>query len=175
MSQKEYIQKFGNFMKDREKYLADEIANFIAERVHSNNREHEGALNRDCAFASLTHTPITLDMARKVLLNLGTTQERKRENIALENIMRVVARHYDVSPIDIRSKNRHKDIAAIRQITFYFMKKLTYKSLQAIGTSIGGRDHSTVIHAVQKIEAMVAVDKHFEAKIKQLEHEIINS
>lgn len=154
--------------------LEDDIANFIAERVLSNIRELEGALIRVCAFASLTHTPISLDMARKVLLNLGAAQERKRENIALDNIIRVVSRHYDVSPVDIRGKSRHKDIAAVRQITFYLMKKLTYNSLQAIGRSIGGRDHSTVIHAVQKVEAMVASDKHFEAKIKQLEHEIVS-
>lgn len=154
-------------------HLADEVADFIASRVLSNIRELEGALIRVGAFASLTNTPISLDMARKVLLNLGHTHERKRENIALENILRVVSRHYDVSPVDIKGKNRHKDIAAIRQVTFYLMKKLTYNSLQTIGTLVGGRDHSTVIHAVHKVEAMAAIDKHFEAKIKQLEHEIV--
>jgi chromosomal replication initiator protein len=153
--------------------LPDEIADFIASRVLSNIRELEGALIRVCAFASLTHSPITLDMTRKVLLNLGSAQERKRENIALDNILRVVSRHYDVSTIEIKGKNRHKDISAVRQVTFYLMKKLTYNSLQSIGTMIGGRDHSTVIHAIQKVEAMMADDKHFEAKIKQLEHEIV--
>lgn len=153
--------------------LADEVADFIASRVLSNIRELEGALIRVSAFASLTNTPISLEMTRKVLLNLGHTQERKRENIALENILRIVSRHYDVSPIDIKGKNRHKDIAAVRQVTFYLMKKLTFNSFQTIGTIIGGRDHSTVIHAVQKVEAMAAIDKHFEAKIKQLEHEIV--
>lgn len=153
--------------------LPDEVADFIASRVLSNIRELEGALIRVGAFASLTNTAISLEMARKVLLNLGNGQERKRENIALENILRVVSRHYDVSPIDIKGKSRHKDIAAVRQVTFYLMKKLTYNSLQTIGATVGGRDHSTVIHAVQKVEAMVAIDKHFEAKIKQLEHEIV--
>lgn len=155
--------------------LSDEIADFIASRVLSNIRELEGALIRVCAFASLTHSPITLDMTRKVLLNLGGNQERKRENIALDNILRIVSRHYDVSTIDIKGKNRHKDIAAVRQITFYLMKKLTYNSLQSIGAMVGGRDHSTVIHAIQKVEVMMSNDKHFEAKIKQLEHEIVTS
>ncbi|MBM3887141.1 chromosomal replication initiator protein DnaA [Candidatus Dependentiae bacterium] len=155
--------------------LSDDVADFIAERVLSNIRELEGALIRVCAFASLTNTPISLEMARKVLLNLGASQERRRDNIALDNIIRVISRHYDVSPVDIKSKSRHKDIAAVRQVAFYLMKKLTYHSLQAIGASVGGRDHSTVIHAIQKVDTMIAGDKHFEAKIKQLEHEIISS
>lgn len=152
--------------------LPDEVADFIAERVLSNIRELEGALIRVGAFASLTNTPISLEMAQKVLLNLGPAPEKKRENVALENILRVVAKHYDVSPLDIKGKSRQKDIAAVRQVTFYLMKKLTFNSLQNIGLAIGGRDHSTVIHAIQKVESMLAVDKHFEAKIKQLEHEI---
>lgn len=154
--------------------LPDDVADFIASRVLSNIRELEGALIRVGAFASLTNTSITLDMTKKVLLNLGMAQERRRENIELENILRVVSRHYDVSPMDIRSKSRHKNISEVRQVTFYLMKKLTYNSLQTIGTAIGGRDHSTVIHAIQKVEAMAAVDKHFEAKIKQLEHDIVS-
>lgn len=152
--------------------LPDDVADFIAGRVLSNIRELEGALIRVGAFSSLTNTPIELDMARKVLLNLGTNQERRRENIALENIIKVVARHYGISPTDIKGKSRHKDIANVRQIIFFLMKKLTFNSLQTIGASVGGRDHSTVIHAVQKIDLLIAEDKHFEAKIKQLEHEI---
>lgn len=150
--------------------LPNDVAHFIASRVISNIRELEGALIRISAFSSLTNQPISLDMARRVLLNLN---EKKKEAIPLENVLKVVAKHYNVSVNDLRSKKRQKDIAQVRQVACFLMKKLTSSSLQSIGSFIGGRDHSTVTHAITKIESLHKVDMGFAQKIKMIEQEIL--
>ncbi|MBM3893902.1 chromosomal replication initiator protein DnaA [Candidatus Dependentiae bacterium] len=152
--------------------LPEDVAEFIAARVVSNIRELEGALIRISAFASLTNQHISLEMARKVLLNLN---EPKREGVMLETIIKVVAKHYDTGINDIRSKKRHQDISLVRQITFYLMKKMSNCSLQIIGSYVGGRDHSTVIHAIGKVEAMLAGDPTLGIKIKAMEQDILQS
>jgi chromosomal replication initiator protein len=150
--------------------LPHDVADFIASRVISSIRELEGALIRVSAFASLTNQPISLEMARKVLLNLS---ERRQEGVGLENVLRIVAKHYGVSINDIKSKKRQQDITIVRQVALYFMKKLTLSSLQVIGNYIGGRDHSTVIHAISKIEHMLNKEQDFGQKLKQIEQEIL--
>lgn len=150
--------------------LSDEVADFIASRVVSNIRELEGSLIRVGAFASLTNQPITLDLAKKVLLNLN---ESKKEGILLDTILKVVAKHYTVSLNDIRSKKRHQDIAVVRQVAFYMMKKLSNSSLQAIGNYVGGRDHSTVIHSISKVESLRESNTVFAQKLRSIEQEIM--
>lgn len=150
--------------------LHSDVADFIASRVISNIRELEGALIRVSAFATLTNQPISLDMARRVLLNLN---EKKKDGIQLENILKSVAKHYEVSIHEIKSKKRQKDITFVRQVTLYLMKKLTMSSLQTIGSFIGGRDHSTVIHAITKVETMLQEEKELVQKLKKIEQEIL--
>ena len=150
--------------------LPDDVADFIASRVQSNIRELEGALIRVSAFAGLINKPICLEMARKVLLNLN---EKKTEGIVLDTIMKIIAKDYDVSINDIKSKKRLKNIANARQIAFYLMKKLSHCSLQSIGSFIGGRDHSTVIHAINKVEETLAKDPTFKKKLQTLEQKIL--
>lgn len=154
--------------------LPDSVAHFIASRVLSNIRELEGALIRVSAFSTLTNQEMTLEMAQKVLLDLNTN-EQKRDGVMLENILKTAARHYSVSITDIKSKKRHKDIASVRQITFYLMKKLTFSSLQAIGSFVGGRDHSTVIHAVSKVETLLKKDPELTKRLKIIEQKIMMS
>lgn len=150
--------------------LHQDVADFIASRVISNIRELEGALIRVSAFATLTNQPISLEMARRVLLNLN---EKKKDGIQLENVLKAVAKHYDVSAHEIKSKKRHKGITFVRQITLYLMKKLTISSLQTIGSFIGGRDHSTVIHAITKVESMMQQEKDLVQKLRKIEQEIL--
>ncbi len=152
--------------------LPSDVAEFIASRVVSNIRELEGALIRIGAFASLTNQQISLEMARKVLLNLS---EPKREGIMLDTIIKVVAKHCDAGISDIRSKKRQQDIALVRQIAFFIMKKMSTCSLQVIGNYVGGRDHSTVIHSISKIEALLPHDPQLAAKLKAIEQEIMQS
>ncbi len=150
--------------------LPDAVSEFIASRILSNIRELEGALLRVSAFSSLTNQPITLEMAQKVLLNLN---EKQKDSVLLDNILKTIAHHYGISITDIKSKKRFKDISTVRQVTFYLMKKLTFCSLQSIGSFIGGRDHSTVIHAVTKVDALINKDKDFLKKLKMLEQKIL--
>ncbi len=152
--------------------LPDDVAEFIAARVISNIRELEGALIRVSAFAALTNQKISIEMAKRVLLTLG---EPKRESILLDTIIKIVAKHYDVAINDIRSKKRHQNIANVRQIAFYMMKKMSDCSLQAIGNYVGGRDHSTVIHAVTKVEKLLALDRTLCQKLGIIEQEILTS
>ncbi len=151
--------------------LPDDVADFIASRVISNIRELEGSLIRVGAFASLTNQQISSELARKVLLSLN---EPKRESIQLDAILRIVAKKFDISINDIRSKKRHHEVAVVRQIAFYMMKKMSSSSLQAIGSYIGGRDHSTVIHAIGKVELMIKNDAEMPKKLKQIEQEILS-
>lgn len=150
--------------------LTDDVADFIASRIISNIRELEGSLIRVGAFASLTNQQITLELAKKVLLD---QTETKRDGVLLDTIIKIVAKHFSVPLSDIRSKKRHQDIAVVRQVAFYMMKKLSTCSLQAIGNYIGGRDHSTVIHAISKVEALRESNTSFAQKLKIIEQEII--
>ncbi len=150
--------------------LPSDVANFIASRVISNIRELEGALVRVSAFAALINTHISIELAKKVLLNLNNP---KSENASLETVLKIVAKNFDVSVSDIKAKKRYKEIAEIRQIVFYLMKKLTNCSLQVIGSFVGGRDHSTVIHAIGKVESICSNDLDMAKKIKRIEQEIL--
>jgi chromosomal replication initiator protein len=150
--------------------LPDDVADFIASRVLSNIRELEGALIRASAFSSLINQPISLEMARRVLLNIN---EKQKNNIQLDAILKAVASQYNISVNDLRSKKRQQNIAVVRQVAFYLMKKLTHYSLQAIGNFIGGRDHSTVTYAVTKVETLFNKDRSFAHKIKTIEQKIL--
>lgn len=151
--------------------LNDDVADYIASRVRSNIRELEGALIRVGAFSALINQPVTLELAKKVLLNL--VEETKKEGVILSKVLKIVAKDYDVSINDIKSKKRYKDIATARAVTFFLMKKLSYCSLQAIGGFIGGRDHSTVIHAINKIEDQMTHDDAFKKKVHSIEQKIL--
>ena len=153
--------------------LDDNVANFIASRVTSNIRALEGALVRVEAFASLTNQPITIDLAERVLLHLN--EPKQKENIALEAILHAVARNFSISINDIRSKNRSKNISSARQILFYLLKKHTLNSLQTIGSFVGGRDHSTVIHSIGKVESIIKSNEYMARKIKLIEQNIMSN
>jgi len=151
--------------------LDDEVANFIASRIVSNIRTLEGALVRVEAFATLTNQPITFELAKQVLMHIHSP-EKKNDSVILENILKAVAKHFAIPLHDLRSKKRQKCIAGARQIAFYLMKKHTISSLQTIGNYVGGRDHSTVIHAVMKVEAKLEENQTLKQKIKTIEQDI---
>ena len=157
--------------------LNDEVAEFIASRVLSSIRELEGALIRVGAFASLTNQKLTIELARKVLINLKENGNGKngKEEIQLNKVLKILAKNYSVSISDLKSHKRQKDIATTRQIAFYLMKKITFFSLKTIGEYIGGRDHSTVIHAITKVEKQLKTDEHLTKKLKLLEEEVLAS
>lgn len=153
--------------------LSPEVANFIASRVTSNIRELEGALIRVGAFGTLTNQQISLDLAKKVLLHLNNNN--RKEGIMLDKVLKTVGRYYSVSIKELKSKRRYKNIAIIRQITFYLMKKLTFCSLKTIGEFVGKRDHSTVLHSIHKVELILEKDHDFAKKIDIIEQKILTS
>lgn len=141
--------------------LPDEVAHFLAS-VTSNIRELEGALIRVLACAHLTKQEITLELAQKVFYPL---HEQKKEVIDFKGIIKAISKNYPYSLDDLRSKNRNKDLAFVRQLTMYIMKQNTDKSLRDIGAYLGGRNHATVKHGLSKIEEMLIKNSKLQHKI----------
>src|SRR5262245_934079 len=138
--------------------IPEDVAHFIAERVRSNIRELEGSLIRLLAYASLTGRPIDLAMAQDTLKDLMDDRAR---SVSIEAIQRHVANHFHIKTLELKSRNNSKHISFPRQVAMYLCKRLTDKSLPAIGGAFGGKHHTTVIHAIRKIEAMRERDKEF--------------
>ena len=151
--------------------LDTDTAELIASAGTSNVRELEGLLTRINAFASLMNKPVSFELASQVVMSVAG--ETKREGVLLHDVLKAVGKYYNMPVVDIKSKKRSKDIATVRQIAFYLMKKLTYSPLQVIGEYVGSRNHSTVIHALSKIEHMMKQDIHLAEKVAAIEHDIV--
>jgi len=141
------------------------VLEFLAHRIVSNVRELEGALKRVVAYASLVGKTITLEMAQDVLRDLLRSNDRK---ITIEEIQRRVAEYYNVRMADMLSARRARAVARPRQVAMYLSKQLTTRSLPEIGRKFGGRDHTTVIHAVRKIDELCQVDSGLEEDVDLL-------
>jgi len=131
--------------------LPEEVAFFVAKRLRSNVRELEGALNRITANANFTGRPITIDFVRESLRDLLALQDKL---VTIENIQKTVAEYYKIRVADLLSKRRSRSVARPRQMAMALSKELTNHSLPEIGDAFGGRDHTTVLHAVRKIESL---------------------
>lgn len=153
-------------------HITDEVAHFIASRSVSNVRELEGSFIRVMAFASLTQQPITLELAKKVLAH---TIVQKTMPIGFDNVIKCVHKYYNYNLEDLRSKQRNKELSFARQVAMFLMKRVTDKSLRDIGMFLGGRDHSTVMHALDKIVQQSQKYQHFQNQLKQMEEEILNT
>jgi chromosomal replication initiator protein len=130
--------------------MPEEVAFFVAKNVRSNVRELEGALRKILAYSRFNQKEISIPLAREALRDLLSIQNRQ---IGVENIQKTVADYYKIKVSDMYSKKRPASIARPRQIAMYLAKELTQKSLPEIGELFGGRDHTTVLHAVRKIGA----------------------
>ncbi len=130
--------------------MPEEVAFFVAKNVRSNVRELEGALRKILAYSRFNQKEISIQLAREALRDLLSIQNRQ---ISVENIQKTVADYYKIKVADMYSKKRPASIARPRQIAMYLAKELTQKSLPEIGELFGGRDHTTVLHAVRKISA----------------------
>jgi len=147
-----------------------QVLNYIARCVTHNGRDLEGALNRLLAHSKLTAQPITMELAERELRDLVRPMELKR--VRIEEIQRIVARHYNVSRSDLLSSRRTANVVRPRQIAMYLAKTLTLRSLPEIGRRFGGRDHTTVLHAVRKIESLIGTDNGLAAEIEQLKGQL---
>lgn len=130
--------------------LDDEIIKYIATNIKSNIRELEGALNRLMAFSRLTHVDLTIDTAKEQLESIINPDLHKE--VTPQLIIEIVAEHFQKTPEQLISKSRSSDIVRPRQIAMYLCKNMTGASLASIGEVLGGRDHSTIIHGIEKID-----------------------
>lgn len=145
--------------------IPDSVLEFLALKVTSNIRELEGALNRIVAHADVSKSEITLESTQEVLQDLLRSHDRR---ITIDEIQRKVAEHYNIRLSDMHSARRARQVARPRQVAMYLAKQLTARSLPEIGRKFGGRDHTTVMHAVRKIEELTTDDASFAQDIEIL-------
>jgi chromosomal replication initiator protein len=146
------------------------VLDYLARTITHNGRDLEGAINRLLAHSKLNAQPVTLEMAEREVRDLIRPQEPKR--IKIEDIQRVVARQYNVSRSDLLSSRRTANVVRPRQVAMYLAKTLTLRSLPEIGRRFGGRDHTTVLHAVRKIEALVTKDVSLSEEVESLKRQL---
>ena len=146
--------------------VPQKVLEFLAHKITSNVRELEGALNRVVAHATLVGRPITLETTQEVLHDLLRANDRR---ISIEDIQKHVATHYNIKVSDMHSARRSRAVARPRQVAMYLAKKLTSKSLPEIGRKFGGKDHTTVMHAVKRVEELMASDSEIARDVELIE------
>ncbi len=151
--------------------IKDNILEFLAQRIDSNIRVLEGALNRVIAYSSFVNKPLTIEMAQEVLKDLIRASQRR---ITIDDIQRKVADYYNIRLSDLLSARRSRTIARPRQVAMYLSKILTTRSLPEIGRKFGGRDHTTVIHAVKRIESLQDSDNAIQEEVEVLSRALEN-
>ena len=145
--------------------IPPKILEFLAHKITSNVRELEGALNRIVAYANLIGRPITLETTQDVLHDVLRANDRK---VTIEEIQKRVAEHFNIRLSEMYSSRRARAVARPRQIAMYLAKQLTARSLPEIGRKFGGRDHTTVMHAVRKVEELKSTDNGFGEDVELL-------
>ena len=146
--------------------LIPEVLDMIADRITGGGREIEGALNRLMAYQQFNKAPITLDLASMILREQPGSADPGR--VKIDDILKIVSRHFNVGRNDLLSARRSRSVVLPRQIGMYLAKKLTARSLPDIGRRFGGRDHSTVLHAVRKIDEQVVSDEKMAREVALL-------
>jgi chromosomal replication initiator protein len=153
--------------------LEDDIARVIASRVDTNIRELEGILTQVLAQVSLKQVPLTKELAIAVVNQ--TTKAPTKTHLTIDKIQRITAKHFSISEDLLISKTRKQEVAIARQVAMYLCRKMTPSSLETIGLHFGGRDHSTVIHACQSIEAKLLTEPSFAERIQHLTKDVHSS
>jgi chromosomal replication initiator protein len=148
--------------------LPEDVRNYIATKTKSNVRELEGAFIKLVAYSEVTGSPITLAMAQQVLKYLIPNQERR---ITMDSVLRAVAEKFNLQPAQLKQKTNARQIAYPRQVAMYLIKELTQSSLPEIGRMFAGKHHTTVLHSVQKIEAL----RQRDPDLNRLIHSVIDS
>ncbi len=149
--------------------MPNEVIQTVAISIDNNIRMIEGAFNRIVAYADLMHMPIDMKVTAKILEDFGS---HTRQNITIDNITNHICNFFNLQKEDLIGKKRPKNIAMPRQIAMYLCRTLTDSSLPKIGQYFGGRDHTTVIHACEKIDKLRKEDKSFDNQIQQFEEKI---
>jgi len=146
--------------------VPDAVIEIIAKNISTNVRDLEAALTKLVAYAELVHKEITLEIAQNQLKDVFS--QSKHGNVTIDNILRVVADYYKLSYSDLKGKKRTKNIAFPRQVAMFIARDITEYSTTELGFEFGGRDHTTVMHACQKIEERLKLDPNLESTIQAL-------
>ena len=146
--------------------VSSDVIDFLAHRIQSNIRELEGCLNRVVAYANLSRTPVTVEVAATALADLLDTSRRKR--VTHEDIFREVSQHFSIDQRAIKGRGRSRNVVLPRQVAMYLLREETDASLVEIGAFLGGRDHTTVMHAVKKVEELRTSDQSFAEDVELL-------
>jgi len=149
--------------------LEEEVVDFISHNITSNIRELEGALTKLLAQSALNRRDVDLNLAKSMLQDFVSNVSRE---ITIESIQRIVGDHFKVEVDQLKAKTRKRQIVQARQIAMFFAKEMTRHSLKSIGLHFGGRDHSTVIHALQTVGDLVATDKFFKQSVTDIRKRI---
>lgn len=149
--------------------VPEDVVMFLAKRISSNVRELEGALNRIAAYATMQNRAIDLEFVAEVLANILRANQRR---ISIDEIQTRVSDHYRIRKAEMTSARRAREVARPRQVAMYLSKQLTPRSLPEIGRRFGGRDHTTVIHAVRQIEKLRAQDPELDSDIRLLTRQL---
>jgi len=150
--------------------LPNEVMEYIADNIHTNIRKLEGALLKVAAYASITNEQIDVEFAAKILKDI--IPQRKPVPITIDLIQEKVSNHYKINISELKSKKRNRSIAFPRQIAMYLSRELTDASLPTIGSKFGGRDHTTVIHACEKISKEILKNPALKEEIEHLKNQI---
>ncbi len=142
------------------------VLELLSRNGGQSGRDLDGALNKLLAANKLTGEPVTMEMAENAVRDLVRPNDPKR--VRVDDILRVVSKHYNVSRADLLSQRRTATVVKPRQIAMYLAKVLTLRSLPEIGRRFGGRDHTTVLHAVRKIDGLIATDRALAEEIESL-------
>jgi chromosomal replication initiator protein len=156
--------------------IPDDVLRFIAEHVRSSVRELEGCIIKMLLYASLKHREISIELAREALsdkIRPGEDGANARPLPTINRVQEVVARRWGVTPEGLRSKARIKTLTVPRQIAMYLARDLLQMQLVEIGNAFGGRDHSTVIHSVDKVQQQMARDRAFRDRIEHARQELV--
>jgi chromosomal replication initiator protein len=154
-----------------QRMVPDDVIQYLASRVQSNIRELEGSLNRLLAFSQLQRMPLTIDTAKAALANLAT--DARQQRVSIDDVLNAVAEYYRLSLEDLRGKQRDKHIVVPRQVAMYLMRQETEASLLEIGQSLGGRDHSTVLHGCEKISREVNENTALRKEVLAIRQQIL--
>lgn len=146
-------------------FIPDDVVEYLAYTVDTNVRELEGILISLIAHASLSRVEISLELAKTVMKNIIKDIETE---VGIDYIQKTVSEYYGIALDDLKAKTRKKEIVVARQVAMYFSKEFTNHSLKSIGYHFGGRDHSTVIHAVQTVNDLMETDSSFRNAVNEL-------
>lgn len=152
--------------------IPDHVLQYIASKVITNIRELEGALIRIVAYASLSETPVTLELTETALQDIIFT---KQKNITVKTVIQATADNFNINPEELLSQKRTQDIAMTRQVAMYLCRMLTDLSLPKIGEEFGGRDHTTVLHAFKKIDTLLASNSDFKNRLEMIKNNILDN